>query len=141
MRESRAELAEYGARYKAIVLVAFEQVEDGLALLHHLGDESMKENNALIAAQRTLTFSMSRYRDGVVSYFDVVTAQTTELDAQVTVLDISTRRFTASLAFTQALGGGWGKGRQRVVGDRCVLLDHWFHGRHYRHIHATLPAS
>jgi NodT family efflux transporter outer membrane factor (OMF) lipoprotein len=107
VRDSRAQLAENGAKYKATVLVAFQQVEDGLALLHHLGDESVKENDALVAAQRTLTLSMSRYRDGVVSYLDVVTAQTTELDAQITALDLRTRRLKASVAFIQALGGGW----------------------------------
>jgi NodT family efflux transporter outer membrane factor (OMF) lipoprotein len=107
VRGSRAQLAENGAKYKATVLVAFQQVEDGLALLHHLGDESVKENEALDAAQRTLTLSMSRYRDGVVSYLEVVTAQTTELNAQITALDLRTRRLRASVAFIQALGGGW----------------------------------
>ena len=107
VRASRAQLAENGAKYKATVLVAFQQVEDGLALLHDLGDESRKENQALVAAQRTLTLSMSRYRDGVVSYLDVVTAQTTELDAQIATLNLYTRRLRASVAFIQALGGGW----------------------------------
>jgi hypothetical protein len=83
-----------------------------------LGDESRKENQALDAAQRTLTLSMSRYRDGVVSYLDVVTAQTTELDAQIATLNLYTRRLRASVAFIQALGGGWTTARTSPV--RCV---------------------
>ncbi|WP_144142777.1 efflux transporter outer membrane subunit [Paraburkholderia sp. BCC1884] len=106
-QQARARLAENGAKYKAAVLLAFQQVEDNLSQLHHLGDEAQQQNQALIAAQRTLTLSMSRYRDGVVSYLDVVTAQTTELNTQTDALSLDTRRLLASVGLIQALGGGW----------------------------------
>jgi NodT family efflux transporter outer membrane factor (OMF) lipoprotein len=106
-QQARAKLAENGAKYKAAVLLAFRQVEDNLAQLHHLGDEATQQNEALNAAQRTLTLSMSRYRDGVVSYLDVVTAQTTELDTQIASLNLNTRRLLASVGLIEALGGGW----------------------------------
>jgi NodT family efflux transporter outer membrane factor (OMF) lipoprotein len=104
---SRAQLAENGAKYRQTVLAAFQQVEDGLALLHHLGDESVNENEALSSAQTTLALAMSRYKDGVVSYLDVVTAQTAELTAQIASLDLRTRQLRASVSLIQALGGGW----------------------------------
>ncbi|QGZ59851.1 efflux transporter outer membrane subunit [Paraburkholderia acidiphila] len=107
VRGARAKLAENGAQYKATVLGAFQQVEDNLALLHHLGDEAQREDEALTAAQRTLTLSMSRYRDGVVSYLDVVTAQTTELSTQIASLELDTRRLDATVGLIQAIGGGW----------------------------------
>ena len=107
VRGARAKLAENGAQYKATVLNAFQQVEDNLALLHHLGDEAQREDEALTAAQRTLTLSMSRYRDGVVSYLDVVTAQTTELSTQIASLELDTRRLDATVGLIQAIGGGW----------------------------------
>ncbi|WP_144154307.1 efflux transporter outer membrane subunit [Paraburkholderia sp. BCC1885] len=106
-QEARARLAENGAKYKSTVLQAFQQVEDNLAQLHHLGDEATQENAALADAQRTLTLSMSRYRDGVVSYLDVVTAQTTELNTQILALNVNTRRLLASVGLIEALGGGW----------------------------------
>jgi NodT family efflux transporter outer membrane factor (OMF) lipoprotein len=106
-QEARAKLAENGAKYKSTVLLAFQQVEDNLAQLHHLGDEATQENEALTDAQRTLNLSMSRYRDGVVSYLDVVTAQTTELNTQILALNVNTRRLLASVGLIDALGGGW----------------------------------
>jgi NodT family efflux transporter outer membrane factor (OMF) lipoprotein len=107
VRGAQAKLAENGANYKATVLNAFQQVEDNLALLHHLGDEAQREDEALTAAQRTLQLSMSRYRDGVVSYLDVVTAQTTELTTQIDSLELDTRRLDATVGLIQAIGGGW----------------------------------
>lgn len=107
VRGAQAKLAENGAQYKATVLNAFQQVEDNLALLHHLGDEAQREDEALTAARRTLTLSMSRYRDGVVSYLDVVTAQTTELTTQIDSLELDTRRLDATVGLIQAIGGGW----------------------------------
>ncbi|HEY1999147.1 efflux transporter outer membrane subunit [Paraburkholderia sp.] len=110
-QQARAKLAENGAKYKAAVLLAFQQVEDNLAQLHHLGDEATQEDEALTDAQRTLDLSMSRYRDGVVSYLDVVTAQTTELNTQIQALDVNTRRLLASVGLIEALGGGWDSGQ------------------------------
>ncbi|MDR5835119.1 efflux transporter outer membrane subunit [Caballeronia sp. LZ034LL] len=104
---ARAKLAENGAKYRETVLAAFQQVEDELALLHHLGDASRNEDEALASAQSTLALAMSRYRDGAVSYLNVVTAQTTALHAQISSLDLRTRRLTASVGLIQALGGGW----------------------------------
>lgn len=108
---SRAQLAENGAMYRQTVLSAFQQVEDGLALLHHLGDESGNQAQALSASQQTLALATSRYRDGVVSYLDVVTAQTTELTAQIASLDLNTRRLKASVGLVEAIGGGWSSQR------------------------------
>ncbi|MCM2491406.1 efflux transporter outer membrane subunit [Burkholderia glumae] len=105
--EARARLAENGARYRSVVLRACQQVEDALALTHHLGDEARREQEALDAAERTLRLSSSRYRDGVVSYLDVVTAQATELDTRIAMIELDTRRQLAAVALIAALGGGW----------------------------------
>jgi NodT family efflux transporter outer membrane factor (OMF) lipoprotein len=117
VRGAQASLAENGADYKATVLSAFQQVEDNLALLHHLGDEAQREDEALTAAQQTLMLSMSQYRDGVVSYLDVVTAQTTELSTQISVLELETRRLEATVGLIQAIGGGWNAQQLQVAPD------------------------
>jgi len=122
-REARAKLAENGEKYKATVLQAFQQVEDNLAQLHYLGNEAARQDNALAAARRTLNLSMSRYRDGVVSYLDVVTAQTTELQSQTAVLMLRTRRLIASVGLIEALGGGWSPSASQAPTAPVVLTS------------------
>jgi NodT family efflux transporter outer membrane factor (OMF) lipoprotein len=107
VEQARGVLDEAGAIYKGVVLGAFQEVEDSLALLHHYGNAAESERSAVTSAQRSLDFAMNRYREGAVSYLEVVQSQTTALDAQRNALDLETRQLRASVALIRALGGGW----------------------------------
>jgi NodT family efflux transporter outer membrane factor (OMF) lipoprotein len=98
---------EVSAMYRSTVLTAFQQIEDNLALLHWLGQESVDEQAGVQAAQQTLDSALTLYREGASSYLEVVTAQTALLQAQQSELDIQTRRLTADIGLIKALGGGW----------------------------------
>ncbi|MDR3386319.1 MAG: efflux transporter outer membrane subunit [Rudaea sp.] len=105
--QARAVLDETSAKYRSVALGAFQQVEDNLALLDHYHDAAEAENSAVAAAQRSLDFSMDRYRQGAVNYLDVVTSQTAALQTQRDALDLDTRQLRASVQLIRALGGGW----------------------------------
>ncbi len=104
---SEAALEESAQRYRGTVLAAFQQVEDQLALIARYGDALKSEREAAAAAARAQTLADNRYRAGAVSYLEVVTSQTTELQARRNVLDLSTRQQRASVQLVRALGGGW----------------------------------
>ncbi|MBU3077587.1 efflux transporter outer membrane subunit [Sphingomonas quercus] len=104
---ARARWREATARYRAAVLQAFEEVENGLALLHHLDGEALAQDDAVRQATQTEALSMNRYVKGAVDYLDVVTAQTTALRTRLDALDLQTRRLKASIQLNAALGGGW----------------------------------
>jgi NodT family efflux transporter outer membrane factor (OMF) lipoprotein len=105
--QARAVLDESGARYRGVVLGAFQQVEDNLALLDHYRTAAEAERSAVAAAQRSLDFATSRYRDGAASYLEVVTSQAAALQTQRDALDLDTRQQRASVQLVRALGGGW----------------------------------
>lgn len=104
---AKAEFDAASAYYKGTVLAAIQEIEDNLARLRWLDQEAKDENDAVIAAQKTLNLSMNLYRDGAVSYLEVVTAQAEALDVERTALDLQTQRLAASIGLMRALGGGW----------------------------------
>jgi NodT family efflux transporter outer membrane factor (OMF) lipoprotein len=95
------------ANYRQTVLAAFEQVEDSLAQLRILADESEITDRAVAAAEDSLEISTNQYRGGLTSYLTVITSQTAALQNQRTAVAIITRRMVASVSLIQALGGGW----------------------------------
>ncbi|WP_266159540.1 efflux transporter outer membrane subunit [Dyella silvatica] len=104
---AKAATEEAGAHYRGVVLSAFQQVEDNLAQLDHIGTAQVDQKDASAAAQRSLDLAMDRYREGAVGYLDVVQAQTAALEAQRSLLDLETRQLRASVQLIRALGGGW----------------------------------
>jgi multidrug efflux pump len=95
------------ATYRQTVLTAFQDVEDNLATLKLLAEESVAESNAAKAAELTLTITQNQYQAGTVDYLNVVVAQQTALSAERAVRDLLNRRLTASVGLAKALGGGW----------------------------------
>jgi multidrug efflux system outer membrane protein len=95
------------AQYRGRVLQAVQEVEDALALDRLLTLEAKRTAEAEAAARKVLDLSLTLYRDGATTYLDVVTAQTTALEAERTGLLLSTRRQQTSVALFLALGGGW----------------------------------
>ena len=95
------------ASYRESVLTAFQEVEDNLAALRILDEESKKQDQAVQAAERSLALSTNRYKGGLVTYLEVVTAQSAALTNERTAVEILTRRMNASVLLIKALGGGW----------------------------------
>jgi NodT family efflux transporter outer membrane factor (OMF) lipoprotein len=95
------------AAYKASVLAAFRDVEDQLSSLRILEQESAVEQQAVASAQHSFDLSNQRYKGGVTSYLEVLTAETALLQNQRAATDLQTRQFAASVALIRSLGGGW----------------------------------
>jgi NodT family efflux transporter outer membrane factor (OMF) lipoprotein len=95
------------ASYRASVLAAFNEVEDQLSGLRILEKESGVEQRAVDSAQHSFDLSNQRYRGGVTSYLEVLTAEQALLQNQRTAIGLQTRQFVASVGLVRALGGGW----------------------------------
>jgi NodT family efflux transporter outer membrane factor (OMF) lipoprotein len=105
--QAKAALDEAGSLYRGVVLTAFQQVEDGLTQVHHFRTAASEERSAMTAAQRSLDFSMTRYREGAVDYLEVTISQAATLQTQLDSLNLDTTELRASVQLIRALGGGW----------------------------------
>lgn len=95
------------ASYRQTVLSDFQTVEDNLASLRILATEVEQYGTAVGASAHYLDLAMIRYRTGVDSYLNVITAQNTLLSNRETQVQAQLRQMTASVGLIMALGGGW----------------------------------
>jgi NodT family efflux transporter outer membrane factor (OMF) lipoprotein len=105
--QARASYDYQVAAYRENVLTGFQQVEDNLAAVRILENEAQVQDEAVVAAQRSLDLSVIRYKGGVTSYLEVITAQSAALANEVTAVNILGRRMANTVLLIQALGGGW----------------------------------
>jgi NodT family efflux transporter outer membrane factor (OMF) lipoprotein len=95
------------AAYRSTVLSAFQDIEDQLSGLRILEQESTVERRAVDSAQQSYDLSNNRYKGGVTSYLEVLTAEATLIQNQRTAVDLTTRQFVDSVGLVRSLGGGW----------------------------------
>jgi len=105
--QSRHTYEAQAANYRSTVLAAFNGVEDQLSTLRILEQESTVEQRAVASAQRSFDLANERYKGGVTSYLEVLTAEAALLYNQRALVDLRTRQFAASVALIRSLGGGW----------------------------------
>ena len=105
--QARAVYDQTVANYRETVLTAFQEVEDNLAALRVLENEATTQQAAVNAAEHSLELSTNRYKGGVVSYLEVITAQSIALSDERAAVDILRRRMVGSVQLIKALGGGW----------------------------------
>jgi NodT family efflux transporter outer membrane factor (OMF) lipoprotein len=110
LSESTANYDALVADYRESVLTAFQQVEDNLASLRVLESEAQRQQRAVEAARESEGLSLNRYKGGLVTYLEVVTAQSIRLENERTAVNIERRRLEASVRLIRALGGGWNSG-------------------------------
>jgi len=95
------------AAYRQTVLTAFQEVEDDLASLRYIAEESEQQAAAVAAARKSLDLELDRYKAGTDSYLSVITTQTIYLGDEQTAVALLQRRLTAAVDLVKALGGGW----------------------------------
>ena len=94
--------------YQKAILGAVQDTED--ALVRTVTDQ--RRTDALAAAetsaQSSAAIALSQYRAGLVTYVNVLTAQTTLLNTQDQLAQARQQRAADLVSVYKALGGGWG---------------------------------
>jgi NodT family efflux transporter outer membrane factor (OMF) lipoprotein len=120
--QARAAYDYQVAAYRQNVLTGFQQVEDNLAAVRILEHEAQVQEKAVTAAQNSLNLSVIRYKGGVTSYLEVITAQSAALADEVTAVNILGRRMANTVLLIQALGGGWDRSSLPTRPECCGRL-------------------
>ncbi|MBV9084060.1 MAG: efflux transporter outer membrane subunit, partial [Acidobacteriaceae bacterium] len=105
--QAQAQYEQTVANYRQTALTVFQNVEDNLASLRILSREIEEQHTAVASASHLLDLSVTRYKGGVDSYLNVITAQNTVLTNREAEIEIQLRQMTSSVGLIMALGGGW----------------------------------
>ncbi len=104
---ARAQYDEQVANYRQAVLAGFQEVEDNLANVHWLSEETKIEREAARAARESVVLTLNQYKAGTVSYLNVVTVQATQLNEEAKLVTLLGRRLSATVVLMRGLGGSW----------------------------------
>jgi multidrug efflux system outer membrane protein len=107
LRLAQATYEEMVASYRQSVLTAFSEVEDNLAAQTLLANQYAAENDALVAARKQLEIVNNQYRDGLITYLEVATAESTVLNVEFSTTQLRGQQLVAAVTLVKALGGGW----------------------------------
>ena len=95
------------ANYRQTVLTAFQEVEDNLAALRVLEEESVHQRQAARSAAESEALVRNQYLAGTASFLEVFVAQASALSAKRLDIGVEGQRLVASATLLKALGGGW----------------------------------
>ena len=94
-------------QYHQTILNAFREVADLLVALQARGEQLTSQHQEVQAAQEARELTDIRYRKGLVTYLDVLDAERTVLQAELTLVQTERARLTDMVALFKAVGGGW----------------------------------
>jgi NodT family efflux transporter outer membrane factor (OMF) lipoprotein len=106
-RQARDNYDEAVATYRGTVLSAFQAVEDDLVSLRVLEHQAVLQTTAVEDARKSEALYLNQYKSGIVVYTTLLTAQTTRLAAEISLLGIQSQQLVSSVDLISQLGGGW----------------------------------
>jgi len=104
---ARAKYEESVSKYRQRLLLAFQEVEDGLSGLRVLAQQAEAQARAVTSSRRTAELSKTRYAAGLAAYLEVVDAERTALQSERLATQIQGQRLVTMVFLIKALGGGW----------------------------------
>jgi len=107
------------AGYNQAVIDALRDVADQVNAVRSLQQQAQSQQQAVDTARAAHGLAEQRYRAGIGNYLDVLTAQSTLLQAQQQLADLQSQQVLSSVRLSQALGGGF----EPSADDRAVSLS------------------
>lgn len=115
-RVSRADYDAAVADYDRILIQSLQQVANAIASRNSLAAQAREVRASLADSEEAYRIARLRYRGGLSTFLDVLTAEQAVIVARRRDADLSARAFTLDVALVRALGGGFAAGDVKGAG-------------------------
>jgi multidrug efflux system outer membrane protein len=105
--QAKAHWDELAATFQSTVLKAIADVETAMTDIHMRAEASSSQKRAVVSAREYLRLTQLQYRQGLISYLQVIDAERTLLTNELSEAQILNQRFSSTVLLMKALGGGW----------------------------------
>ncbi len=106
-KASIAAYEEARLEYEDVVLKAFTEVNTILHTYYHVQESYKRTKELLESSAEYMQLAHLQYRSGMLNYIDVLDAQRSYFDAQISFSNAIRDQYTALVNIYKALGGGW----------------------------------
>ncbi len=107
IKTKRARTREVLLRYKEVIVITLEEVENAITELALELERSTHLERAFNSSKRAQDIAEIRYTEGVINYLDLLTAQQELIETESELADSRTRKSLAYVSLYRALGGAW----------------------------------
>jgi multidrug efflux system outer membrane protein len=104
---SEAQTGQAIAQYEQTILIAFREVEDALVAVTTAVEQTAAQERQVKALQTALRLANLRYTGGIANYLDVLIAQRSLFDAELSLASTRRLHLVSVVQLYKALGGGW----------------------------------
>ena len=107
LKASRAAFERATYAYEKVVLAAFRDAYDAIATFNKMKEIYQTRLSLERSSKSSLELAQLQYVNGAIAYMDLLDAQRTYLDAQISLSNAVRDRQLALVNVYKALGGGW----------------------------------
>lgn len=107
LEQAKGRYDELEATYRSTILGAIRDVEDSLNDLQLRAETGATLDKAVDDSRQYLRLTELQYRQGLVSYLQVIDAERTLLTNRLAAEQTLNLRYTSTVLLIKALGGGW----------------------------------
>jgi multidrug efflux system outer membrane protein len=114
VKQAEAQQQQALLEYQKAIQVAFQEVEDALVTLQKSRDALIVQGRQVDALRTYSRLARLRYEGGYTSYIEVLDAERSLFNAQLTYTQTQGTVFTSMVNLYKAMGGGWVTDAERM---------------------------
>nr|WP_231402602.1 efflux transporter outer membrane subunit [Caenimonas aquaedulcis] len=107
LRGKTADLDAAVESYNGAVLDAIHDTADQVSSARSVARQQAEQRDAQAAAESAYQIALQRYRAGLGTYLNVLTAETAVLNQRRLAVDLAARALDTQVGLIRAVGGGW----------------------------------